>query len=172
MSLGANELTLLGVGAAIGAAVTAATCALSASKGARLPTATSGMAAAKGEPRAPQYHSGVVKVKEGMFGQYTALHDHTWDQVMAKMHEVRPTAQNCQQLQARRPAGRPCTRCAGWLMHCLRGRRPFRPQANMRNFVVYYHEELNLMFHHWEYVGTDFEADMAKCDNDPISAFR
>ena len=44
-------------------------------------------------------------------------------------------------------------------------------QANMRNFVVYYHEELNLMFHHWEYVGTDFEADMAKCDNDPISAF-
>ena len=39
----------------------------------------------------------------------------------------------------------------------------------MRNFVVYYHEELNLMFHHWEYVGTDFEADMAKCDNDPIS---
>ncbi len=39
----------------------------------------------------------------------------------------------------------------------------------MRNFVVYYHEELNLMFHHWEYVGNDFEADMAKCDNDPIS---
>lgn len=39
----------------------------------------------------------------------------------------------------------------------------------MRNFVVYYHEELNLMFHHWEYVGNDFAADMAKCDNDPIS---
>ena len=39
----------------------------------------------------------------------------------------------------------------------------------MRNFVVYYHEELNLMFHHWEYVGNDFEADMAKCENDPIS---
>ena len=41
----------------------------------------------------------------------------------------------------------------------------------MRNFVVYYHEELNLMFHHWEYVGEDFAADMAKCDNDPISKY-
>ena len=41
----------------------------------------------------------------------------------------------------------------------------------MRNFVVYYHEELNLMFHHWEYVGDDFEADMVKCDNDPISKY-
>jgi hypothetical protein len=33
---------------------------------------------------------------------------------------------------------------------------------------VYYHEETGLMFHHWEYVGDDFKADMAKVDNDPI----
>ena len=91
MSLGSNELKLLGVGAALGAAATAIACAVSkkAADGVRLPTATKGMAADSGEPRAPQYHSGVIKVKEGMLDQYTALHDHTWDQVMAKMHEVR-----------------------------------------------------------------------------------
>jgi L-rhamnose mutarotase len=73
---------------------------------------------------------GVIKAKPGMLDQYTQLHDHTWDQVMAKMFE-----------------------------------------ANMRNFVVYYHEETQLMFHHWEYVGDDFDADMAKCVNDPIINF-
>ena len=41
--------------------------------------------------------------------QYTQLHDHTWDEVMARM-----------------------------------------AKSNMRNFVVYYHEETGLMFHHFE----------------------
>ena len=88
----------MAVGAVVGAAAAALACALTNSKdqindnGVRLPVAGSGMVKAKGEPRAPQYHSGVIKVKEGMLDQYTALHDHTWDQVMAKMHEVRGDA--------------------------------------------------------------------------------
>ena len=43
-------------------------------------------------------------------------------------------------------------------------------RSNMRNFVVYYHEETGTMFHHFEYVGEDhqFEADMAAIDADPI----
>ena len=44
------------------------------------------------------------------------LHDHTWDEVCAKMY-----------------------------------------LANMRNFVVYLHEETFTMFHHFEYIGDDFE---------------
>jgi L-rhamnose mutarotase len=40
-------------------------------------------------------------------------------------------------------------------------------KSNMRNFVVYYHEETGLMFHHFEYIGDDFEADMKACDDDP-----
>ncbi|GAB5362356.1 hypothetical protein AAMO2058_000789900 [Amorphochlora amoebiformis] len=40
--------------------------------------------------------------------------------------------------------------------------------SNMRNFVVYYHKETSLMFHHWEYVGTDLKSDMDKVAGDPI----
>lgn len=113
MSLGANDLTMLGMGAALGAAVTAITCALSSKStgtagSVQLPTATKGMAAAKGEPRAPKYHAGVVKVKDGMFDQYTSLHDHTWDQVMAKMHEVLVySVQRVATLQAAAPTPSP-----------------------------------------------------------------
>ena len=44
-------------------------------------------------------------------------------------------------------------------------------EANMRNFVVYLHEETNQMFSHWEYVGDDFDADMAKLNNSPVSHY-
>ena len=128
MSLSTKEMTLLGMGTALGSAIT---CVLSARKeGKRLPVASSGMAAAKGDRRAPTYHAGIIKAKPGMLEQYTQLHDHTWDPVMAKMYE-----------------------------------------CNMRNFVVYFHEETGYMFHHWEYVGDDFDADMARCGSDPIINF-
>jgi L-rhamnose mutarotase len=181
MSLGSSDYSMgMAVGAVVGAAATAIACALtnlnsrnddSNGNGVRLPVAGGGMAKAKGEPRAPQYHSGVIKVKEGMLDQYTALHDHTWDQVMAKMHEVRqcdplrvPRTSKPRAHQQREAA------CTASLDLMPPGPLPRGAvQANMRNFVVYYHEELSLMFHHWEYVGDDFEADMAKCDKDPIS---
>jgi len=41
-------------------------------------------------------------------------------------------------------------------------------KSNMRNFTVYFHAETNLMFSHWEYVGSHFEADMQKISEDPI----
>ena len=41
-------------------------------------------------------------------------------------------------------------------------------KANMRNFVVYLHEPTMQMFHHWEYIGSDFQKDMASLDNDPM----
>eukprot|EP01061_Rhynchopus_euleeides_P038158 TRINITY_DN65584_c0_g1_i1.p2 TRINITY_DN65584_c0_g1~~TRINITY_DN65584_c0_g1_i1.p2 ORF type:complete len:206 (+),score=78.52 TRINITY_DN65584_c0_g1_i1:32-619(+) len=44
-------------------------------------------------------------------------------------------------------------------------------ECNMRNFVVYHHPETNLMFHHWEYVGDDFDADMKRLNEDPGSHF-
>ena len=170
-----EKLTLLGAGAAIGAAVSY--CVFGTSSGARLPPATSGMAAKKGDPKAPTYHSGVCRVKEGMLDQYTSLHDHTWEPVMAKMHEVR----TCCPLLPQLPWPNRCSDhfftspTAALLLLSIRSCRLTWPtlsvQANMRNFVVYYHEELNLMFHHWEYVGDDFENDMAKCDNDPIINF-
>ena len=34
--------------------------------------------------------------------------------------------------------------------------------------MVYYHEETGMMFHHFEYVGDDFEADMKRGDSNPI----
>ena len=40
--------------------------------------------------------------------------------------------------------------------------------SNMRNFLVYYHRGLGLMFSHFEYVGDDFDGDMAKIAADPI----
>eukprot|EP01065_Artemidia_motanka_P053101 TRINITY_DN9772_c0_g1_i1.p1 TRINITY_DN9772_c0_g1~~TRINITY_DN9772_c0_g1_i1.p1 ORF type:complete len:197 (+),score=45.52 TRINITY_DN9772_c0_g1_i1:79-669(+) len=42
---------------------------------------------------------------------------------------------------------------------------------NMRNFVVYLHEETMIMFSHWEYVGTNLEADMAAMEHDPLIRF-
>ena len=32
--------------------------------------------------------------------------------------------------------------------------------ANIRNYSIYLREPENLLFGYWEYVGTDFEADM------------
>ena len=36
-------------------------------------------------------------------------------------------------------------------------------EANMRDFVVWLHEESGTMFHQFHYVGDDFDADMKKC---------
>ena len=44
-------------------------------------------------------------------------------------------------------------------------------RANMRDFVVWLHEETNQMFHQFCYVGDDFEADMASVAADPIVRF-
>eukprot|EP01062_Namystynia_karyoxenos_P067466 TRINITY_DN61422_c0_g1_i1.p2 TRINITY_DN61422_c0_g1~~TRINITY_DN61422_c0_g1_i1.p2 ORF type:complete len:226 (+),score=90.08 TRINITY_DN61422_c0_g1_i1:76-678(+) len=44
-------------------------------------------------------------------------------------------------------------------------------RRNMRNFVVYLHEETNIMFSHWEYVGDNLEADMKAMDSDPLIRF-
>mmetsp|Transcript_1865 Transcript_1865/g.4285 ORF Transcript_1865/g.4285 Transcript_1865/m.4285 type:complete len:176 (-) Transcript_1865:272-799(-) len=41
-------------------------------------------------------------------------------------------------------------------------------KSNMRNFVVYYHKDTSLMFHHWEYVGSDMKADMDAIAADPV----
>eukprot|EP00755_Sulcionema_specki_P013415 Sspe_Gene.53900::Locus_29772_Transcript_1_1_Confidence_1.000_Length_737::g.53900::m.53900 len=40
--------------------------------------------------------------------------------------------------------------------------------ANMRNFVVYLHEETHQMFSHWEYIGDNLEEDMKKLETDPM----
>jgi len=39
--------------------------------------------------------------------------------------------------------------------------------ANIRNYSIFLKEPENLLFGTWEYVGTDFEADMAKMAADP-----
>lgn len=39
--------------------------------------------------------------------------------------------------------------------------------CNITNFTIYLREPENLLFGSWEYVGTDFEADMAKMAADP-----
>lgn len=44
-------------------------------------------------------------------------------------------------------------------------------KANMRDFVVWFHEETHTMFHQFVYVGTDFEADMASVAADPVVRF-
>lgn len=44
-------------------------------------------------------------------------------------------------------------------------------KSNMRNFLVYYHKGLGLLFSHFEYVGeypSDFDKDMAQIAADPI----
>ena len=79
-----EKLTLLGAGAALGGVLSY--CLFAARDGSvRLPLVETAQGPC---PRAPKYFSGVCKVKDGMLDQYTSLHDHTWDAVMAKMHEV------------------------------------------------------------------------------------
>ena len=34
--------------------------------------------------------------------------------------------------------------------------------CNIRNYTIFLHEPENLLFSYWEYVGEDFDADMAK----------
>jgi L-rhamnose mutarotase len=43
-------------------------------------------------------------------------------------------------------------------------------EANMRDFVVWLHEESGTMFHQFHYVGDDFDADMKKCAAAPALA--
>ena len=87
--MGRDQLALLGVGAAVGSLLT---CFLSKpqQQGKLLPLASKGMAAKQGDRRAPTYFAGMIKVKPGMLDQYTALHDHTWDQVPAKIPPLYP----------------------------------------------------------------------------------
>lgn len=40
-------------------------------------------------------------------------------------------------------------------------------ECNITNYSIFLKEPENLMFSYWEYVGTDFEADMAKMAADP-----
>ena len=72
----------------------------------------------------------MIKCKPELMQQYMQLHDHTWDEVMARMYK-----------------------------------------SNMRDFNVWYHEETQMMFHQWVYVGKDFGADMAAVEADPIIRF-
>ena len=41
--------------------------------------------------------------------------------------------------------------------------------SNIRNYSIYLRQPENLMFAYFEYVGTDFEADMAKMAEDPVT---
>jgi len=120
MSLSKKECALVGIGAALGFG------AALLLKRMRTGRQVAGVTAA-GEAKAPRRCAGLCRLKPEMYDQYTALHDHTWDEVMARMYA-----------------------------------------SNMRNFVVYYHAETHQMFHHFEYVGDDFKADMAAVDADPI----
>ena len=43
--------------------------------------------------------------------------------------------------------------------------------SNMRDFVVWFHPTTNMMFHQFIYVGTDFDADMARVAADPVVRF-
>jgi L-rhamnose mutarotase len=40
-------------------------------------------------------------------------------------------------------------------------------QSNIRNYTIFLKEPENLLFAYWEYVGTDFDADMQKMAADP-----
>lgn len=44
-------------------------------------------------------------------------------------------------------------------------------KSNIRDFVVWLHEETNTMFHQFIYVGDSFEEDMAAIEADPIVRF-
>lgn len=41
-------------------------------------------------------------------------------------------------------------------------------RANIRNYSIFLREPENLMFAYWEYHGTDFAADAAMLDADPV----
>jgi L-rhamnose mutarotase len=40
-------------------------------------------------------------------------------------------------------------------------------QCNIRNYTIFLKEPENLLFGYWEYVGSDFDADMQKMAADP-----
>jgi L-rhamnose mutarotase len=40
-------------------------------------------------------------------------------------------------------------------------------ECNIRNYSIFLREPENLLFGYWEYVGTDFEADMQRMADDP-----
>lgn len=40
-------------------------------------------------------------------------------------------------------------------------------ECNIRNYTIFLREPENLLFGYWEYVGTDFEADMQRMAADP-----
>ena len=40
-------------------------------------------------------------------------------------------------------------------------------ECNIRNYTIFLREPENLLFAYWEYIGTDFEADMQKMADDP-----
>lgn len=42
-------------------------------------------------------------------------------------------------------------------------------KSNIRNYTIYLRQPENLLFGTWEYIGTDFEADMAAIAADPIT---
>ncbi|CAH1772707.1 unnamed protein product [Owenia fusiformis] len=42
-------------------------------------------------------------------------------------------------------------------------------KSNVRNFTIYYDKTTGFMFHHMEYIGADFDADMAAIGDDPIT---
>lgn len=41
--------------------------------------------------------------------------------------------------------------------------------CNITNYSIYLKEPENLLFGYWEYVGTDFDADMKKMADDPLN---
>ena len=41
--------------------------------------------------------------------------------------------------------------------------------CNIRNYTIYLREPENLLFAHFEYHGTDFDADMARMAADPVT---
>src|ERR1700744_5695857 len=41
--------------------------------------------------------------------------------------------------------------------------------SNIRNYSIFLREPENLLFAYWEYIGTDFAADMAKMAADPAT---
>ena len=41
--------------------------------------------------------------------------------------------------------------------------------CNVRNYTIFLKEPENILFAYWEYHGTDFPADMAAMDSDPVT---
>lgn len=42
-------------------------------------------------------------------------------------------------------------------------------ECSIRNYTIFLREPENILFGYWEYVGTDFEADMALMAADPVT---